>query len=112
MFGLGAVGERVFAHPDPDRVAGRIERFRDGELSREDRTEFVAVAAASSPGTLAVNDDRYEQVLELVLRADSWAGRALDRWARAADAVGERAADAPEPGDVEDGDGAPPTPGW
>nr|WP_276251950.1 hypothetical protein [Halomicroarcula sp. SHR3] len=110
LFGPGAVGERVFAHPDPDRVTGRIERFRDGELTREDRAEFVAVAAASSPGTLAVNDDRYEQALERILRADSWVGRAIDRWGGAADAVGERAADAPEPGDVEDG--APPTPGW
>jgi len=111
-FGPGAVGERVFAHPDTDRVAGRVERFRDGDLTAEDRAEFVAVAAASSPGTLAVNDDRYEAVLERVLRTDSWAGRAIDRWTDAVGAVGERTTDAPETTAVEDADGAPPTPGW
>ncbi|MDS0260032.1 YkgJ family cysteine cluster protein [Haloarcula sp. S1CR25-12] len=111
-FGPDAVGERVFAHPEPDRVAGRVERFRDGELTPADRAEFVAVAAASSPGTLAVNGDRYEQVLETVLEADSWAGRAIETWERAVEGIGERATDAPEPSDVEDADGAPPTPGW
>jgi len=111
-FTPGALGDRVFAHPDPDRIAERAERFREGDLTPEDRAEFVAVAAASSPGTLAVSDARYEQVLETVLNADSWAGRAIDRWTDAALAVGERATDAPEPSGVEDDDGAPPTPGW
>lgn len=111
LFGPSAVGERVFAHPDPDRVAGRVERFRDGDLTTEDRAEFVAVAAASSPGTLAVNSDRYEQVLETVLQADSWAGRAIEAW-RAAASVGERATDSPDAAALEDDDGAPPTPGW
>lgn len=111
-FGPSAVGERVFAHPEPDRVAGRVRRFREGRLTPEDRAEFVAVAAASSPGTLSVNGDRYEQVLERVLRADSWAGRAIERWERAVDAIGERAGAAPDPRDMEDADGAPPTPGW
>ncbi|MBX0322719.1 YkgJ family cysteine cluster protein [Halomicroarcula sp. F13] len=112
LFGPGAVGERVFAHPEPDRVSGAVERFRDDALTAADRAEFVAVATASSPGTLVVNDERYEQTLETVLAADSWAGRAIDRWAEAADGLGERA---PDPGvarDVEDDDGAPPTPGW
>ncbi|MDS0282398.1 YkgJ family cysteine cluster protein [Haloarcula onubensis] len=111
-FGPGAVGERVFAHPEPDRVESRVGRFRDGDPTPEDRAEFVAVAAASSPGTLAVNGERYEQALEAVLRADSWAGRAIDRWERAAVADGKRARDAPDPGVVEDADGAPSTPGW
>jgi len=110
LLGPAAVGERVFAHPDPDRVAGSIGRFRDGALTREDRAEFVAVAAGSSPGTLSVTDERYESVVETVLRAESWAGRAIDRWERAADTPGERATGAPDPTGVEDG--APPTPGW
>ena len=87
----------------------RSTRFRNGDLTVDDRAEFVAVAAASSPGTLAVNDDRYERVRKTVRAADSWASRAIDRWTDAA-AVGERATDPPAAGDVEDG--APPTPGW
>lgn len=112
LFGPTALGERVFAHPEPDRVADSVGRFRDGSLTLDDRAEFVAVAAASSPGTFAISDDRYEQVRAQVLRADSWAGRAIERWQAVAGGLGDRATDAPTPSDVEDADGAPPTPGW
>ncbi|MBV0924428.1 YkgJ family cysteine cluster protein [Halomicroarcula limicola] len=112
LFGPAAVGERVFVHPEPDRVAGSVGRFRDDDLTPEDRAEFVAVAAASSPGTLAINDERYEQTLETVLTADSWTGRAIDRWTDAADELGEAAPDPAVAEEIEDDDGAPPTPGW
>ncbi|WP_254272962.1 YkgJ family cysteine cluster protein [Haloarcula marina] len=112
LFGPGALGDRVFAHPDPDRLAGAIGRFRDDALTAADRAEFVAVAAASSPGTLVVNDEWYERTRERVLDADSWAGRAIETWADSAAELGERAPDAESADTVEDADGAPETPGW
>lgn len=106
--GPGAVGSRVFVHPEPDRLERTVERLVAGETTRADRSEFVGVAAASSPGTLAVNDDRYEQARERALSADSWVDEALVDWC-------ERATDGDDPAlaaRVEDDRGAPDTPGW
>ncbi|MFC6863379.1 YkgJ family cysteine cluster protein [Halomicroarcula sp. GCM10025817] len=112
LFGPAAVGSKVFAHPAPERVADRVARFRDGEPTAADRAEFVGVAAAASPGTLRVNDARYEAARDAVLEADSWAGRAIDAWDAAAGAAGSSAPPPAVARDVEDAAGAPPTPGW
>jgi len=112
LFGPTALGTKVFAHPDPERLAGVVSRLRDEGLTTDDRAEFVAVAVASSPATLAVNDPVYEQTREDVLAADSWAGGAIAEWA---DRAGETGAAAPPPdvaSAVEDERGAPGTPGW
>ena len=109
MFGPAAVGSKVFAHPDPPRIADAVRRFHDGEPTRADRAEFVGVAAGSSPGLLAVNEARYEAARDAVREADSWVGRAIDDWRERA----ER--DDPDPAAataVEDERGAPSTPGW
>jgi Fe-S-cluster containining protein len=108
-FGPAALGSSVFAHPDPDRIAAAVERARTDDLTAEDRAEFVAVAAASSPGTLECNDDRYERARERVLCADSWVGSALAEWRDRSEH------DEPDPtlaSRVEGDRGAPETPGW
>jgi Fe-S-cluster containining protein len=108
--GPGVLGAKVFAHPDPSRLDGVVDRLVAGELLAVDRAEFVASAIASSPGSLAVDDDRAAAVRSAVLDASSWVGRAVDGWTDAAGTIGERA-----PGttfDVETGSAVPSTPGW
>lgn len=97
-----AVGATVFAHPDPGDLSGRVRRIARGEATDEDRAAFVSVAAASHPGSLAVDDARREQAHERVIEADSWISRITD-------------AEFADPGaasDAEESWGAPPTPGW
>lgn len=110
--GPATVGTTVFAHPNPDRLTGVVDRMRGDGMTGADRAEFVAVAAASSPATLSVSNPVYEETRDAVVTADSWAGRAIEQWA-------ERAADpgssAPPPSaaeTVEEEAGAPATPGW
>jgi len=111
LFGPQAVGQKVFAYPDPgDLPAGVLDRLEAGALTDEDRARFVAVAAASAPGTTAVEPTKRERAYETALAADSWAGRAVEEWAERADAD-----EPPDPGlaeAVEDARGAPGTPGW
>jgi Fe-S-cluster containining protein len=111
LFGPQAVGQKVFAYPDPDDLpAGVVDRLAAGELTDEDRARFVAVAAASAPGTTAVEPTKREQAYETAVDADSWVGRAIDDWAERAD--GGETPD-PELADtVEAARGAPRTPGW
>jgi Fe-S-cluster containining protein len=110
--GPTAVGARVFVHPDDERIDEAVERIVAGEPTRADRAEFLAVAAASSPGTLAVNDDRYEQARERALEAESWIDTAVADWV---DRAGDAGDPAPAPATcegVEEARGAPDTPGW
>jgi hypothetical protein len=112
LFGPQALGAKVFAHPDPENLGGAVGRLRDGTATVEDRARFVAVAAASAPGTLAVNDGKRAAARRAVRDADSWAGRAADVWTAAAGDPGDDAGDAPDATVVEAARGAPPTPGW
>jgi hypothetical protein len=112
LFGPAALGARVFVHPDPDRVADAVDRLAAGSPTRADRVEFLAVAAASRPGTPDVDEDRYERARERARESRSWVTAALAEWGERA---GERGDPAPDPGvaeAVEDDRGAPPTPGW
>lgn len=109
LLGVEALGATVFAHPRPDRLDGRVERIADGRPTTGDRTEFVAVAAASRPGSLAIDDQRYEDTRERGLDADTWVGPAIEAWTERAES------DDPDPalGEVvEKRRGAPETPGW
>ena len=108
LLGQQAIGGKVFVHPRPDDLEGVVERAVRGELTAEDRAEFVAVAAASSPGTLAISEPHYEDAKARALEADSWAGRAIDEWNRL---EGENP-DATLADRIEDARGAPGTPGW
>ena len=109
LLGPGAPGATVFAHPDPGRLTGRVDRVARGAPMPADRAEFVAVAAASRPGTLEVDGDRYASARRAALSADSWVGAAVETWERLA---GEAPADPALADDVEDARGAPGTPGW
>lgn len=110
LFGPQAVGQKVFAYPEPgDLPAGFVDRLAAGDLTDADRAAFVAVAAASAPGTTAVEPTKREQAYETALDADSWVGRAIDEWTARADG------DDPDPAlgeTVEASRGAPETPGW
>ncbi|MFC6786622.1 YkgJ family cysteine cluster protein [Halobaculum halobium] len=108
----GALGSTVFLHHDPDALDGAVGRLVAGEGVAADRAEFVACAAASAPGTAAVNDEHYERVRDRVLAADSWIGAAAEEWRAAAEDPGDRVADAPAPDSVEVDRGAPATTDW
>ena len=112
LFGPQALGQKVFVHPDPERLDGVVDRMVAGDLTAEDRAEFAAVAAASTPGSTAVNDDAYERAYGVALDADSWVGEAVSDWRERAGGPGERATDAPLADRVERDRGAPDTPGW
>jgi len=109
LLGPQALGEKLFVHPDPARLAGAVDRIAEGEPTAADRAEFVGVAAASSPGTTSVDDRRYEAARERALDAGSWVGAAADEWRERRDAD---AADPSLAAVVEGERGAPPTPGW
>jgi len=96
--------------PRPRPADGRRRPPAERRVDPEDRAEFVAVAAASSPAMLAVSDPVYEETREQVLDADSWAGRAIDRWTdRAGDAGTDAPAPAPLAKEFEEEAGAPET---
>ncbi|MFB6096936.1 MAG: YkgJ family cysteine cluster protein [Haloferacaceae archaeon] len=113
LLGPQALGAKLFAHPDPEGLDGAVARLAAGESTPADRAGFVGVAAASSPGTTAVDAERAATVRERVLAADSWVGRSIAAWERRAGAVGEPAPDGDGLGAEIEGDrGAPATPGW
>lgn len=108
LLGPQAIGQKVFVHPEPERLTGTITRLREDRATDADRAEFVARALASSPGTTTHNDEAYERGYERVRETSSWVGEAIDEWER-------RAGDDPEPAlaaDVEETRGASETPGW
>lgn len=108
LLGPGALGQKVFVHPNPDELSGTIDRLRRGEESDEDRAEFVAWARASAPGTTTHNRDVYEQTKGRVRETTSWVGEATAEWEC-------RAGETPDPAaavEVEEKRGAPGTLGW
>lgn len=108
MFGPQALGQKVFVHPEPERLEGTITRLREGRATDGNRAEFVAWALASSPGTTTHNPGAYERGRERVKETSSWAGEAIDEWER-------RDGDGPDPAlaaEIEEARGAPETPGW
>ncbi|WP_135805894.1 YkgJ family cysteine cluster protein [Halorussus marinus] len=112
LLGPQALGQKVFAFPDSDRLSGVVGRAERGELTDDDRTLFVAAAVAAAPGTATVNRERFERALDRAREADSWVGRAVPDWEDRAD---DADAPVPDPGvadRVEGERGAPQTPGW
>lgn len=113
LFGRATLGSKLFAHPDPDRLAGRVARIAGGDPTAADRAEFVGVAVGTAAGTGEVNEVRAQQAREAAEAAVSWVGRAATDWEAMA---GDRGSTAPSPDsvapDVENARGAPPTPGW
>lgn len=113
LFGRGALGSKLFVHPDPDRLTGRVARTAEGEATVADRAAFVGTAVGAAAGTTEVNEKRAEQARRQVEAASSWVSEAAADWVALAS---ERGTEAPVPGsltaDVEDARGAPATPGW
>ncbi|MFB6108120.1 MAG: YkgJ family cysteine cluster protein [Haloplanus sp.] len=109
LFGPQALGSRLFLYPDPEELTGRVARAADRSLTTADRAEFVAVAAASSPGTAAVNEERRREARAQVLDASSWVSDVAKAWTARAGEVGDAADDA---GEVETARGAPATESW
>ena len=117
LLGSQAIGEKLFCHPEPDLLKGVIDRLAAGEATVEDRATCLEVAAASSPGTLAISEHHREQARERALEAATesddgvWVGPAIREWhRRRAQTDGT-----PSPtvaSTVEEARGAPETPGW
>lgn len=110
LLGPHAVGAKVFAHPDPSRLDGVVERMRRGDLTPADRAEFVAVAAGSRPGSLEISETRVEETRKRVEETSSWVSDAVAEWTAMAGELGAAATDAPA--GVAESYGAPGTPGW
>ncbi|MFB6171746.1 MAG: YkgJ family cysteine cluster protein [Haloarculaceae archaeon] len=107
-----ALGAKVFVHPDPDELDGRIRRLLADEPRPADRATFLAAAAASRPGSAAVDAEKYATARARALDAEAWVDGAIAEWR---DRAGAPGTPAPEPSvarGVEDDRGAPGTPGW
>ncbi|MFB6114352.1 MAG: YkgJ family cysteine cluster protein [Halodesulfurarchaeum sp.] len=109
--GQQAIGYTVFAYPAAyaEDFSAVVDRITEDELRRADHAAFVAAAAASAPGTTAIEEHRFEETLERVKTADSWVGEALEEWEARAET---REPDPSQAAAVEDARGAPETPGW
>ncbi|MBZ6495151.1 YkgJ family cysteine cluster protein [Natrinema longum] len=120
LLGSQAIGAKLFCHPRPGDLDGIVDRAATGTLTRRDRAETIAIAVASSPGTLAISDHHYEWGRERALEGaddvtterESWVGPAIREWYRR-----HREADGAVPSPtvadaVETDRGAPETPGW
>ncbi|WP_306054967.1 YkgJ family cysteine cluster protein [Natronococcus wangiae] len=129
LLGPQALGAKLFCHPRPDDLEGIVDRLAAGELTPADRAECLAVAAASSPGTLATSPHHYERGYERALQTlegsedaaagDSatvedgeWVGPAIDEWHRRRAAAGGTVPSPSIARTVEERRGAPETPGW
>ncbi|SEQ82463.1 YkgJ family cysteine cluster protein [Natrinema salaciae] len=118
LLGSQAIGAKLFCHPRPADLEGIVARAATGTLTRADRAEIVAVAAASSPGTLAISDDHYERGYETALEGGdgtddgSWIGPAIRDWHRRSRTAGETVPSPTVADAVETERGAPETPGW
>ncbi|OIB55605.1 YkgJ family cysteine cluster protein [Natrialba sp. SSL1] len=132
LLGSQAIGEKLFCHPQPDDLTGVVDRLETGHLRPEDRAECIAVASASSPGTLAISEHHYEtgktQAMEAMPSAGggdsgnsapdsaSWVGPAIDEWHERYDTAACDDDDSVSSPDlavtVEEDHGAPETPGW
>ncbi|MFB6298891.1 MAG: YkgJ family cysteine cluster protein [Halobacteriales archaeon] len=109
LLGPQAIGQKLFVYPDPDRLAGVIQRAVDRELTQADRAEFVAAAVAGAPGTTETNMAAFESAREKARTTDSWVGRAIEAWrARRTDTEPDPSLGAT----IEEDRGAPSTPGW
>ncbi|MDY6819255.1 MAG: YkgJ family cysteine cluster protein [Halobacteriales archaeon] len=109
LLGPQAVGQKIFVHPDPDRLTGVVQRAVDGTLTQADRAEFVAAATAGAPGTTETNMDAFASARETARTAESWVGQAIDEW------TARREDTEPDPSlgtVIEEQRGAPSTPGW
>ncbi|MFP8951674.1 YkgJ family cysteine cluster protein [Natrialbaceae archaeon A-arb3/5] len=133
LLGSQAIGAKLFCHPRPATLEGTIDRVETGDLRPEDRAELLAVASASSPGTLAISDHHYERGKRTALeslRADesppsetddepngepdgeSWVGPAIREWNRLRSTDDGTVPPPSIAATVEDERGAPETPGW
>ncbi|MGM0604596.1 MAG: YkgJ family cysteine cluster protein [Halobacteriota archaeon] len=110
-FGPGAVGYKLFAHPDPEQLPGVVSRLAVNELTDADRAAFVAIACGSSPGTVEINDAVRDRCRRAALDASSWIGRSIEEWTDRADSVGSQAT-VEAPGTVETDYGAPDAGEW
>ncbi|NGM68623.1 YkgJ family cysteine cluster protein [Natronolimnobius sp. AArcel1] len=112
LLGSQALGEKLFCHPEPEKLEGVIERTASGELTREDRADCLAIAAASSAGTMAISEYHYEWGREQALEeSDSWVTGVLEEWeSRHENSTTVPAAAVADA--VETDRGAPETPGW
>lgn len=129
LLGPQAIGAKLFRHPVPERLEGIVERAASGSLTATDRAEPIAVAAASSPGTIAISEHHYERARERALATDdadgakepeatgdgrgaNWVGPAIREWIERHQQADETVPPSTVAKTIEDERGAPETPGW
>ncbi|QLK24658.1 YkgJ family cysteine cluster protein [Natrinema zhouii] len=122
LLGSQAIGAKLFCHPRPADLEGIVDRAATGELTRRDRAEAIAVAAASSPGTLAISEFHYDRAKARLLDGkdaesesaddESWVGPAIRDWQQRCREAGEAVPSPAVADDIETARGAPETPGW
>jgi len=122
LLGPQAIGAKLFCHPRPADLEGVVDRAAAGGLTRRDRAEAIAVAAASSPGTLAISDHHYDRAKARLLGGEdaesasendvSWAGPAIREWYQRRREAGGAVPSPAVADDIETDRGAPETPGW
>ncbi|WP_224448189.1 YkgJ family cysteine cluster protein [Haloprofundus salilacus] len=110
--GPQALGSKLFVYPDPEELAGVVERLAAGEATTADRALFVGAAAGSRPGTAAVDEQKAETARERAMDAESWAGELVDAWTDRAGRRGSGAGDVSERSAFEERRGAPPVAEW
>lgn len=121
LLGPQAIGGKLFCHPRPEDLEDIVERVAGGTLLPADRAECLAVAAASSPGMLAISEHHYEQGYERALETidaddptdddSKWVGPAIREWYQRR-AAGETTPSPAIAASIEETRGAPKTPGW
>lgn len=107
LLGPQAIGQKIFMHPDAERLTDILPRVEAGEVTHDDTVEFVAAALAGSPGMTSVDIDRYNNLKEEIQQSKSWAGKAIESW----EAL-QRTHDPNTTLAKTVESNAPPTPGW
>lgn len=108
--GPQALGARLFAHPDPEMLSGTVDRIASGTATPSDWRSFIAVAAGSSPGTLAINDPWRTTAREQLRQTESWVDQLLAYWSERAGAIGTPTDDVQLTPETRDP--PPEVPGW
>lgn len=110
LLGPQAIGQKLFVHPWPEELEESLDAVAAGDLSEDDRAEFIGIAAASSPGTTSVSIGHYERAKADVAGKGSWISKAIEERADRRATIGSTTEDTDA--GLEERHGAPRTPGW
>ncbi|KTG07899.1 hypothetical protein AUR64_01295 [Haloprofundus marisrubri] len=110
--GPQALGAKLFVYPDPEELAGVVDRLAAGETTDADRALFVGAAVGSRPGTTAVDEAKAKSGRERAQNASSWASTVVEMWTGQAGRRGSDARSVTDAAEREERQGAPPAAEW